>query len=292
MGEVTGRRTSRRAWRSLEVVHGMIYLRWRRDEEVPGGRHRAGADGLLRQPIGGDGCGGCGRRRGRHLLQLRAVARARGDPPGLDARLAGSSAGRSSPCGRPGAAADAQRRGRRLTGGGRSRRASACTAAAAHTGQGGRSTPATPRCRGRTNRTSCCGTRRRAAARKYRSDAHVAALLLEGLSGLGALVQHAGTGQVPATVLRTGAASAWSQEARRGTPRWASQQAKGCGSTTTACWPARAPRCASGSRRPRIGRRCPPSPRTSEPRARRDSARSSARSFSRTVMANGGLPAR
>ncbi len=59
--------------------------------------------------------------------------------------------------------------------------------------------------------------------REFRGDAHVAALLLEGLSGLGALVQHAGTGQVPAAVLRS--SRAWSQEA------WdaevANQQAKG-----------------------------------------------------------------
>jgi hypothetical protein len=39
--------------------------------------------------------------------------------------------------------------------------------------------------------------------REYRGDAHVAALTLDGLTGLEALVCHAASGDVPAEVLRT-----------------------------------------------------------------------------------------
>jgi hypothetical protein len=49
--------------------------------------------------------------------------------------------------------------------------------------------------------------------REHRGDGHVAALVVEGLDGLGALVSHAASGQVPARVLRTSRAwdeAAWS----------------------------------------------------------------------------------
>jgi hypothetical protein len=46
--------------------------------------------------------------------------------------------------------------------------------------------------------------------REHRGDAHIAALLLEGLSGLDALVSHAASGDVPEDVLRT--TRAWSPE--------------------------------------------------------------------------------
>ena len=47
--------------------------------------------------------------------------------------------------------------------------------------------------------------------REFRGDGHVAALTLEGLSGLDALVSHAASGDVPAEVLRV--SRAWSEEA-------------------------------------------------------------------------------
>jgi hypothetical protein len=50
--------------------------------------------------------------------------------------------------------------------------------------------------------------------REFRGDAHVAALLLGGCSGLEALVVHAATGEVPAEVLRT--TRAWSLDEWRG----------------------------------------------------------------------------
>ncbi|HKH04876.1 MAG TPA: hypothetical protein VKA65_06925 [Acidimicrobiales bacterium] len=46
--------------------------------------------------------------------------------------------------------------------------------------------------------------------REFRGDAHVAALLLEGLSGIEALVSHAASGDVPAEVLRT--SRAWPED--------------------------------------------------------------------------------
>jgi hypothetical protein len=46
--------------------------------------------------------------------------------------------------------------------------------------------------------------------REYRGDGHVALLLTEGLSGLGALITHAATGSIPAEALRT--SRAWSEE--------------------------------------------------------------------------------
>lgn len=46
--------------------------------------------------------------------------------------------------------------------------------------------------------------------REFRGDAHVATLLLEGLSGIEALVLHAATGEVPAEVLRVG--RGWSED--------------------------------------------------------------------------------
>jgi hypothetical protein len=46
--------------------------------------------------------------------------------------------------------------------------------------------------------------------REFRGDAHVAALMLEGLTGLDVLVSHAASGDVPAEVLRT--SRAWSEE--------------------------------------------------------------------------------
>ena len=46
--------------------------------------------------------------------------------------------------------------------------------------------------------------------REHRGDGHIAALLLEGLTGLEALVTHAASGDVPADVLRT--SRAWSPE--------------------------------------------------------------------------------
>ncbi|RSM48222.1 hypothetical protein DMA12_06975 [Amycolatopsis balhimycina DSM 5908] len=46
--------------------------------------------------------------------------------------------------------------------------------------------------------------------REYRGDAHVAALLTAGLSGIEALVTHAASGAVPAETLRT--SRAWSEE--------------------------------------------------------------------------------
>lgn len=46
--------------------------------------------------------------------------------------------------------------------------------------------------------------------REFRGDAHVAALMLEGLSGLEALISHAAAGDVPSDVLRS--TRAWSQE--------------------------------------------------------------------------------
>jgi len=46
--------------------------------------------------------------------------------------------------------------------------------------------------------------------REFRGDAHVGALLLEGLSGIEALVSHAAAGDVPAEVLRV--SRAWSEE--------------------------------------------------------------------------------
>ena len=46
--------------------------------------------------------------------------------------------------------------------------------------------------------------------REYRGDAHIAALLLEGLTGLEALVTHAASGDVPEDLLRT--SRAWSPE--------------------------------------------------------------------------------
>lgn len=46
--------------------------------------------------------------------------------------------------------------------------------------------------------------------REFRGDAHVAALMLEGLSGLDALITHAAAGDVPADILRT--TRAWSQD--------------------------------------------------------------------------------
>ena len=45
--------------------------------------------------------------------------------------------------------------------------------------------------------------------REHRGDGHVAALVVEGLDGLGALVSHAASGQVPAHVLRT--SRAWDE---------------------------------------------------------------------------------
>jgi hypothetical protein len=45
--------------------------------------------------------------------------------------------------------------------------------------------------------------------REYRGDGHVALLLTEGLDGLGALITHAATGNIPAEVLRT--SRAWSE---------------------------------------------------------------------------------
>lgn len=50
--------------------------------------------------------------------------------------------------------------------------------------------------------------------REHRGDAHVAALVLEGLDGLGALVSHAASGRVPAEVLRT--TRAWGEDAWAG----------------------------------------------------------------------------
>jgi hypothetical protein len=47
--------------------------------------------------------------------------------------------------------------------------------------------------------------------REFRGDAHVAALLLEGLSGIEALVTHAASGDVPADVLRV--SRAWPEDA-------------------------------------------------------------------------------
>ena len=47
--------------------------------------------------------------------------------------------------------------------------------------------------------------------REFRGDAHVAALVVEGLSGIEALVTHAASGEVPAEVLRT--TRAWPEEA-------------------------------------------------------------------------------
>ncbi|HKY13535.1 MAG TPA: hypothetical protein VJM33_01330 [Microthrixaceae bacterium] len=47
--------------------------------------------------------------------------------------------------------------------------------------------------------------------REHRGDGHVAALLSEGLDGVGALVSHAATGDVPASVLRT--SRGWDQDA-------------------------------------------------------------------------------
>lgn len=46
--------------------------------------------------------------------------------------------------------------------------------------------------------------------REFRGDAHVAALLLEGLTGVEALVIHAATGEVPADILRV--SRAWSED--------------------------------------------------------------------------------
>jgi hypothetical protein len=46
--------------------------------------------------------------------------------------------------------------------------------------------------------------------REFRGDAHVAALLLEGLRGIDALVTHAAGGEVPAEVLRT--TRGWSED--------------------------------------------------------------------------------
>lgn len=46
--------------------------------------------------------------------------------------------------------------------------------------------------------------------REYRGDAHIAALLTAGLSGIEALVTHAASGAVPAETLRT--SRAWSEE--------------------------------------------------------------------------------
>lgn len=46
--------------------------------------------------------------------------------------------------------------------------------------------------------------------REFRGDAHVAALLLEGLRGIDALVTHAASGEVPAEVLRT--TRGWSED--------------------------------------------------------------------------------
>jgi hypothetical protein len=45
--------------------------------------------------------------------------------------------------------------------------------------------------------------------REFRGDAHLAALLLEGLSGIEALVSHAASGEMPADVLRT--TRSWSE---------------------------------------------------------------------------------
>lgn len=50
--------------------------------------------------------------------------------------------------------------------------------------------------------------------REFRGDGHVAALTVEGLSGIEALVSHAGSGDVPAPVLR--ATRAWSEDAWAG----------------------------------------------------------------------------
>ena len=47
--------------------------------------------------------------------------------------------------------------------------------------------------------------------REYRGDAHIAALVGEGLSGIEALISHAGSGDVPAAALQ--ASRAWSDEA-------------------------------------------------------------------------------
>ena len=47
--------------------------------------------------------------------------------------------------------------------------------------------------------------------REYRGDAHIAALVGEGLSGVEALISHAGSGDVPAAVLQS--SRAWSDEA-------------------------------------------------------------------------------
>lgn len=47
--------------------------------------------------------------------------------------------------------------------------------------------------------------------REYRGDAHIAALVGEGLSGIEALISHAGSGDVPAAVLQS--SRAWSDEA-------------------------------------------------------------------------------
>ena len=46
--------------------------------------------------------------------------------------------------------------------------------------------------------------------REFRGDGHIAALTLEGLSGLEALVSHAASGDVPATVLQ--ASRSWSDD--------------------------------------------------------------------------------
>jgi hypothetical protein len=46
--------------------------------------------------------------------------------------------------------------------------------------------------------------------REFRGDAHVALLMMEGLTGCEALVMHAGTGEVPASVLQ--ASRAWSDD--------------------------------------------------------------------------------
>jgi hypothetical protein len=50
--------------------------------------------------------------------------------------------------------------------------------------------------------------------REHRGDAHVAALVVEGLDGIGALVSHAASGRVPARVLQ--ATRAWGDDAWAG----------------------------------------------------------------------------
>ena len=46
--------------------------------------------------------------------------------------------------------------------------------------------------------------------REFRGDGHIAALMIEGVSGIEALIMHSATGAVPAETLRT--MRAWSEE--------------------------------------------------------------------------------